>query len=171
MSKLISETYTEAPLAEEKAPVSDLRNYFEKKLNEVEFNSMSDYLTQHGLKVSAITLMEKTQCYRLIFNKSVLDFPKNWSVFKDIQSSDVIFIDQSLDEDFLLDVFSEVTGEYSHLAFVKDNQQVRLIYLPEEQSRDHVKWFRGYFDKKHHMSILDGLLAESSEELSEEGAA
>lgn len=155
ISKLISETYTEGAEKDQPNAVVDLRNYFERKLNEVEFISMNDYLDQHGLKMSDLKLQSDSQCYRLIYNKSILDFPNNWSVFKDIKSEDVIFVDQSLDQDFLLDIFSEITGESTNLALVKENQDVKLIYLPEEDSKEHVKWFRGFFEKKNQEQITE----------------
>lgn len=155
ISKLISETYTEAPDKDQPNAVVDLRNYFERKLNEVDFNSMSDYLIQHDLRMSALTFQEESKCYRLTYNESVLDFPSNWSIFKDIKSEDVVYVDQSLDQDFLLDIFSELTGIYSNLALVKEEKEVKLIYLPEEASKDHVKWFRGFFEKKNASEITE----------------
>jgi hypothetical protein len=149
ISKLISETYIEAPDKDQPNAVSDLRNYFEKKLNEVEFISMDDYLAQHCLKMSKLKLQAQTQCYRLIYKKSVLDFPSNWSIFKEIKNEDVVYVDQSLDQDFLLDIFSELTGNFSNIALIKEENVLKLIYLPEESSKEHVKWFRGFFEKKN----------------------
>lgn len=169
ISKLISETYTDSFDKDQPNAVSDLRNYFEKKLNEVEFISVSDYLNQHGLKMSPLTL-EASQCYRMIFNKSVLDFPMNWSVFKDLNNEDLIFVDQSLDQDFLLDIFSEVTGEHNNLALVKESKEVKLVFLPEEQSKEHIQWFRGFFEKKNHVEIMNNILLENTEAEDSEAA-
>lgn len=149
ISKLLTETYTEAPSKDQPNAVVDLRNYFERKLNEVDFNSLSDYLIQHDLRVSKLIFQNKTQCYRLVYNRSVLDFPSNWSIFKDIKTEDIVYVDQSLDQDFLLDIFFELTGIQTNLVLAKENGEVKLIYLPEEESKDHVKWFRGFFEKKH----------------------
>ena len=160
ISKLISETYTETSDKDQPNAVVDLRNYFERKLNEVDFLSVSDYLFQHNLKMSDLSYQNKSQCYRLVHNESVLDFPSNWSIFKEIKSENLIFVDSSLDQDFLLDIFSELTGEYTNLALVKEEQDVKLIYLPEEESKDHIQWFRGFFEKKNQMSFMDNLLAE-----------
>lgn len=162
ISKLISETYTESFEKDQPTAVSELRDYFEKKLNEVEFISINDYLTQHGLKVSPLKL-QNNQCYRMVYNKSTLDFPVNWSIFKDINSEDVIFVDQSLDQDFLLDIFAEVTGEQNNLALVKESKEVKLVFLPEEESKDHLKWFRGFFEKKHQDAMMDKLMDFSEE--------
>ena len=149
ISKLISETYTETSDKEQPSPVIDLRNYFERKLNEVEFLSIDDYLAQNNLSMSDLMLQEQTQCYRLTYNESVLDFPVNWSIFKEISTEDLVFVDQSLDQDFLLDIFSELTGGYTNLALVKENGKVKMVYLPEEASKEHIQWFRGFFEKKN----------------------
>lgn len=149
ISKLLTETCVEAPDKDQPNAVVDLRNYFERKLNEVDFISMSDYLIQHNLGMSMLSFQSKSQCYRLVFNGSILDFPSNWSIFKDIKSDDLVYVDQSLDQDFLLDIFSELTGSFTNIALVKDNNVVTLIYLPEEVSKDHIQWFRGYFEKKN----------------------
>jgi len=149
ISKLISETYTETSDKDQPNAVVDLRNYFERKLNEVDFLSVSDYLFQHNLKMSDLSYQNKSQCYRLVHNESVLDFPSNWSIFKDIKNEDLVYVDQSLDQDFLLDIFSELTGNFSNLALVKDNKEVKIIFLPEETSKEHIQWFRGYIEKKN----------------------
>jgi hypothetical protein len=97
----------------------------------------------------------------MIYNKSVLDFPMNWSVFKNINNEELIFVDQSLDQDFLLDIFSEVTGEHNNLALVRESQEVKLVFLPEDQSKEHIQWFRGFFEKKNHVEIMDNILMEN----------
>lgn len=153
ISKLISETYTEASDKEQPSPVIDLRNYFERKLNEVEFISIDDYLAQNDLSMSDLMLEEQTQCYRLIYNESVIDFPVNWSIFKEIGCEDLVYVDQSLDQDFLLDIFSEITGGYTNLALVKENGKVKMVYLPEEASKEHIQWFRGFFEKKNTAAV------------------
>ena len=101
ISKLISETYSESTEKDQPNAVVDLRNYFEKKLNEVDFISISDYLSQHNLSMSNVVFQTQSQCYRLVLNESVLDFPSNWSIFKEINSEDLVYVDQSLDQDFL----------------------------------------------------------------------
>ena len=149
ISKLISETYSDSTEKDQPNAVLDLRNYFEKKLNEVDFISISDYLSQHNLSMSNVVFQTQSQCYRLVINESVLDFPSNWSIFKEINSEDLVYVDQSLDQDFLLDIFSELNGGFFNLALVKDNTEVKLVYLPEEVSKDHIQWFRSFFEKKN----------------------
>ena len=142
-------------LISQPSDVLDLRNYFERKLNEVEFNSLTDYLTQNNLEMSELLLQDQTKCYRLIHNQSVLDFPSNWSIFKEIETKNLVYIDESLDQDFLLDIFSEVTGEYKNLALVKVDEEVKLIYVPEETSKEHLDRFRGFFEKKNQNTEQD----------------
>jgi hypothetical protein len=148
ISKLISETYSESAEKDLSNEVSDLRNYFEKKLNEVDFCSISEYMVQHKLSLSDLIFQSQTRCYRLINNKAVLDFPSNWSVFREIQNEKIIFLDQSLDQDNLLDIFSELNGQYFNVAILKYDSEIKLVYLPEEESKNHLKWFRSYFEKK-----------------------
>lgn len=149
ISKLIEETYTESVEKDQPNSFVDLRKYFEKRLNEVDFLSIADYLDQHQLTHQAISYQSKSGCYRLSFKQSVLDFPSNWSIFKDIKNTDLIYVDQSLDQDFLLDIFSELCGSHQNIVLVKENKEVQLVFLPDENSRDHVKWMRNYFEKKN----------------------
>jgi hypothetical protein len=167
ISKLISETYLDSTEKDLPNAIGELRDYFEKKLNEVEFISMDDYLSQHGLSMSPLTLHTNTSCYRLICNKAVLDFPTNWSIFRDLKTENLIFVDSSLDQDFLLDIFSELRGEFTNLALVKEDEAVKLIYLPEEQSKEHIQWFRGFFEKKNQVEIIDSVVAEENSKNSE----
>ena len=155
ISQLISETYIDNDIKEQPNTLVDLRHYFEKRLNEVDYISITDYIRQHNLKFSHLVLLEKTKCYRLVFNEAVLDFPSNWSIFKEVKNEEVIYLDSSLDEDFLLDVFSEVMGSFNNLIIVREESDVKLIFTPEEKSRDHVQWVRGYFEKKNQSGIKE----------------
>lgn len=149
MSKLIEETYTETIEKDQPDTFVDLRKYFEKRLNEVDFNSINDYLDQHHLSHQLLSFQDRSGCYRLSFKHSVLDFPSNWSIFKDISSSDLIYIDQALDKDFLLDIFSEICGSSQNIALVRENEQIQLVFLADENSYEHIQWLRNYFEKKH----------------------
>lgn len=149
ISKLIEETCTESIEKDQPNNSSDLRRYFEKRLNQVEFASLDDYLEQHQLGYYFLAFSLSTACYRLNFNHTVLDFPSNWSVFKEIKNTDVVFVDQSLDQDYLLDIFSELNGSLKNFALVKNCEKVQLIFLAPEESREHIKWIREYFEKKN----------------------
>jgi hypothetical protein len=155
ISQLISETYIDGDSKDQPNDCVDLRNYFEKRLNQVDYLSINDYIAQHNLVANDLELQERTKCYRLVINGSVLDFPSNWSVFKDLKNKELVFVDQSLDQDFLLDIFSEITGSYSNLAMVNEEKNVRVIFLPEDASKDHVQWIRGYLEKKGQSEIKE----------------
>lgn len=149
ISKLIEETYTEPVDKDQSNSFVDLRKYFEKRLNEVDFNSIEDYMAQHHLSHQELAFQKQSGCYRLSFKQSVIDFPSNWSIFEQISTTDLIFLDQAQDQDFLLDIFSEICGSTQNIALVKENQLVQLVFLPDEDSSDHVKWMRNYFEKKN----------------------
>ena len=155
ISKLISETYLEASDDDQPDALADLRDYYERKINEVEFFSMSEYLSQNNLTMSNLKLIKRTQCYRLIHDESVIDFPSNWSIFKNIKNNDIVYLDQSLDQDYLLDIFSEITGQCFNLALVQDDKTVMMIYLPEVSSKEHVQWLRCYFEKKNQEKVRE----------------
>jgi len=149
MSKLIAETYTESSDKDQPNAVGELRSYFEKKRNEVEFISLKDYVVQNNLKMNDVKFQSQTKCFRIIQKKTVLDFPSNWSVFKQILTEEIVYLDSSLDQDFLLDIFAEVNNESLNLLFLREADKVKIIYLPEETSRDHLQWFRGFIEKKN----------------------
>ncbi|MFA6237144.1 MAG: hypothetical protein WC635_07445 [Bacteriovorax sp.] len=149
ISKLIEETCTESVDKEQSSDFVDLRKYFEKRLNEVDFNSISEYLDQHHLTHQQLSLETRSGCYRLTFKQSVLDFPSNWSIFKDISSSDLIYVDQSADQDFLLDIFSEICGSFQNIVLVREHQTIELVFLPDETPHDHLTWMKNYFEKKN----------------------
>jgi len=149
ISRLLSETYTETDDHDQPNTFVDLRNYFEKKLNEVDFNSIASYLEHNSLKAIELSFQSNTLCYRLIMKDSILDFPSNWSIFKEIKSQDLIYIDSSLDQDFLLDIFAELNGEQANLALLKEESNVTMVFLPEEASKEHIRWMRSYFEKKN----------------------
>lgn len=149
ISKLIEETCTESVEKDQPNTSVDLRKYFEKRLNQVDFISIKDYLDQHHLSHQALVFQANTSCYRLSFKQSVLDFPSNWSIFKEIKDTDLLYLDQSHDQDFLLDIFSELCGSFQNIVLVKENQEIQLVFLPDESPSDHVKWMQNYFEKKN----------------------
>lgn len=155
ISKLISETYLDQSDKDQPNSFVDLRNYFEKRLNEVDYLCINEYLIQNELAFVELKMQGQSQCYRLVLKKSVMDFPSNWSIFKEIKSQDLIYVDQSLDQDYLLDIFSELTGSQSNLALVKDENQVKLVFLPEEVSKEHIQWMRMFFEKKNQEQIKE----------------
>lgn len=153
IAKLISETYdSEADDKDLPNSFVDLRNYFEKRLNQVDFLSLSDYIGQNQLSAVEFIFQSNSMCYRLIMKDSILDFPSNWSIFKEIKSQDLIYVDQSLDQDFLLDIFAELNGEYGNIALLKEGSVLKMVFLPEHDSKEHIQWMRSYFEKKNQVS-------------------
>jgi hypothetical protein len=149
ISKLIEETCTDGVEKDQPNSFVDLRNYFEKRLNEVDFISIADYLDQHHLDHQELSLQSQSGCYRLVLKQSILDFPSNWSIFSSIKDSDLVFLNQSMDQDYLLDLFAELCGNFQNIALVKENKKVKLVFLPEDSSMDHLKWMRDFFEKKN----------------------
>ncbi len=149
ISKLIEETYTESVEKDQPNTHVDLRMYFEKRLNEVDFGSISDYIDQNFLSHFQLVFINNIGCYRLTLKESVLDFPSNWSIFKDVSSSDLVYVDQSLDQDFLLDVMSELYGNIQSFILVRESDKVEMVLLSDEKSHEHIKWMRNYFEKKN----------------------
>jgi hypothetical protein len=149
ISKLIEETCnSQADESEQMGPAIDLRSYFEKRLNQVEYNSLMDYLGQNKISFKNLTFQKETGCYQLSWNETVLDFPSNWSIFQNIQTSELIFVDREVDGDFLLDIFAEVTGSFNNIAVTREEGTVNLVLLSEADYSEHSKWMIGYFAKK-----------------------
>ena len=149
ISMLIEETCNEPVEASQQEAPLDLRGYFEKRLNEIEFNSISDYLIKNNLKNYLLRLDLDSQCYRLSMNQKILDFPSNWSIFNEITNSQIVYLDRSRNNDFLLDIFEEICGTFQNIALVKDNNEIQFVFLPEEFSRGHLSWMHNYYDKKN----------------------
>ena len=155
ISQLISETYDDAPQKEQPNDVIDLRNYFEKKLNEIEFLSIKEYLTQNGLVAQSVKYIEQIKCFRIILNNHIIDFPSNWSIFNDLTKGNLIFLESKNDQDYLLEIFSELRGIQSNLAILNHDSQISMVFLPEELSKVHLKWFRGFFEKVNQLENLN----------------
>ena len=153
ISQLIEETYTESVEKELTDNTIDLRKYFEKRLNQVDFNSIREYIVQNHLSHQSLVLERSSGCFRLNFKDKTLDFPSNWSIFEEIKNSNLGYLDQSQDDSFLLDIFAELCGSHQNIVLVKENMDVQLVFIPEEESFDHVKWMKNYFIKKNELSF------------------
>ena len=149
ISQLIAETCKEPDEKDSTENFVDLRNYFEKRLNQVSFNSVSEYLCQQQLSFRPLVFENNIGCYRVEMNEMVLDFPSNWSIFKNISNSDFLYLDQSNDQDFLIDIFSELSESADNIAIVKEENEIQLIFLSNENSIEHKDWFKEYFNKKN----------------------
>lgn len=148
INQLINDTYEDVSELEMPAKIEDLRFYFEKKLNEVDYNSIINYIEQNSLKMHGLAYVEETKCFQISSEQMVIDFPSNWSIFKDFASEDLVYLDEGLDQDMLLDIFNEIIGEHLNLALVRDEDRCMVIYLSKEESKEHVRWFRNYLEKQ-----------------------
>lgn len=155
ISQLIEETYTESVEKDQADNTFDLRKYFEKRLNQVDFNSIREYVVQHHLSHQALLFEKTSGCFRLNFKDKILDFPSNWSIFGEIKNSDLVYLDQSQDDCYLLDIFAELCGSLQNIVLVKENMEVQLVFIPEEESFDHVEWMKNYFDKKNELKSVE----------------
>ena len=149
ISMLIEETCSEKAEKDQTENVIDLQKYFEKRLNQVDYISIEDYFVQNDLNHQTLNYESKNGCYRLIFKQTILDFPSNWSIFNQIKNSDFVFVDNNVDDDFLLDIFTELSGLSQNIALVKEKNNVQLVFLSTEESVDHVNWMNEYFKKKN----------------------
>ena len=149
MSQITEETCAEA--VEETAPGKcvDFQKYFEKRLNQFEFNSLIDYLDQQSLNHHSLEFQTTSLCYRLNIKDSILDFPSNWSIFEEISTKEIIPVDPSVDHNFLIDIFSELVGSVDNIVLLRDNQNIMLVFLQSTDSKDHLRWMYGYFEKKN----------------------
>jgi hypothetical protein len=93
--------------------------------------------------------------YRLLFKDSTLDFPSNWSIFGEIKTQDFVFLNQSQDEDFLLDIFSEMCGSLQNIILVKESKEVQLVFVSDEEANEHVGWIKNYFEKKNEEAMVE----------------
>ena len=152
ISMLIDETCNEKTEKDQPENVLDLQKYFEKRLNQVDYISIDDYFTQNELNYQPLKYEGKNGCYRLIYNQTILDFPSNWSVFNEIKNKNLIYLNTEADEDFLLDVFTELSGVSQNIALVKEKNEVKLVFLSNEESMEHIKWMSEYFNKKYNNS-------------------
>lgn len=148
LNTLINETYKDSATAESPCEVEELRFYFEKKLNEVDHASLVNYLDQNKIEHSSLSHNQTTRCYRMSYNEQVLDFPENWSFFKEIENEDFIYIDEDMDADMLLDIFSEMVEMEVNILVIKDESELRLIYLNRFDDKQHLEWTRIYLEKQ-----------------------
>ncbi len=122
--------------------VINLRDYFEKKVNEVEFLSLKEYLLDKNVKFATLNYQSKTKMYRMTLGDSVFDFPENWSVFKNLRTEN--YIEHIHDDDFLNDLFSEFIGYDYQLTFLVENDTNQMIFVPLHQLTKCKEWLREY---------------------------
>lgn len=147
ISKLIEETCNEEEAPAAKA-VESLSDYFDRKVNQVEFLSLSKYITQQGLESSKLSYNAETKCYRLEIKEMKLDFPSNWSVFEGLNQNNFAYINRENDHDFLCDIFSEIHKECESFILIQDHDDCNLITFSDYSGKLHSDWIKNYFEKK-----------------------
>ena len=150
ISKLINETCKEEQSEEklEEAKVFELSNYFEKRVNQVEFLSLEKYLTQQDLNSFTLSYNELNSCYRLETNNVTLDFPSNWSIFHTLKVNKLQWISAKENTDFLCDIFAEVLGSCEAFALTNDSGKFNITLFSDSSANDHYEWMLNYFSKK-----------------------
>ncbi|MCK6595499.1 MAG: hypothetical protein L6Q33_09890 [Bacteriovoracaceae bacterium] len=131
--------------------VVNLRDYFERKVNEVEYLNLHHYLTDNEIQFVTLALMPETNCYRMTLADQTFDFPKNWSVFEQLEK--VTYFQNEEDQDYLNDVFSELVGYSYQLAFINENNKSEMIFVPAADIHKCHEWFLAYTKKKDESKI------------------
>ncbi len=126
--------------------VVDLRTYFEKKVNEVEFIDLKAYLTSKEIKFAQMNLIPEIGTYRAVINEEIFDFPKNWSIFAELER--VSYYSNMTNEDHLNEIFSSLVGYTYQLAFVNEEKHIEMIFVPEADAVRCREWLMNYANKK-----------------------
>lgn len=127
---------------------TSLVNYFEKRLNEVDFLSLKTYLANEEILFLPMTYNEVTKCYRVVMDQTPIDFPSNWSIFSRFGSEQLVHVKASADKDFLCEIFLSHVGEVKIIMLATDENRSKLIFLSSEKSDKHLEWVENYFAKK-----------------------
>ena len=145
MKQIIDETYRDD--AAESSP-SNLVNYFEKRLNEVDYLSLTNYLVNEEILFIPMNLIEQTKCYRISLGNTLIDFPSNWSIFNNFSMEKLVYVNANKDEDFLCEIFLSYVGEVKILVLANDNIESKLIFLCNDFALKHLEWIENYFIKQ-----------------------
>jgi len=150
ISKLIEETCKEEQeeTPQEDGKVFELSNYFEKRINQVEFLSLEKYIVQQDLNSFELSYNQNNGCYRLTTNKMTLDFPSNWSLFHTLKINKLQWVNAHENTDFLCDIFSEVLGSCEAFALTNDNGKFNVTLFADGSANEHYEWMLNYFSKK-----------------------
>lgn len=110
ISKLLEETYQSLPASEVARSSMDLHEYFISKVAPVtdEIDEGDKFIKESGLSYYSFVYNPHSQCFRLKINDYLFDFPINWSVFSKILEQKWIEIDQSNDDDMLLQAIASI---------------------------------------------------------------
>lgn len=145
LKQITEETYQDD--VSTSSPIS-LVNYFEKRLNEVDFLSLKTYLSNEEVLFLPMSYKEATKCYRIAIGQSEIDFPSNWSIFSRLSSEQLVYLKASMDEDFLCEILSSIVGEVKIIVLATDENEPHLVFLSSEKSDKHLEWIENYFVRK-----------------------
>jgi hypothetical protein len=148
ITKLIEETCKDEKEDEAPAKVSELSDYFEKRVNQVEFLSLEKYLAQQDLQDFSLAFISNTKCFRLQDGKTTLDFPSNWSVFENVNVKAVQLIASESDTDFLCDIFNEAFDGCESFVLLNESGKCRVVLFKDHKYLEHYEWMLNYFSKK-----------------------
>jgi hypothetical protein len=145
MKQIIDETYQDDVTSS--SPIN-LVHYFEKRLNEVDFLSLKNYLTNENIQFLPLEFNQSTGCYRLVLDSSIIDFPSNWSIFSDLQSRQLNFVRATNDEDFLCEIFESHFENLKIMVLTNENNETQLIFLKSDDAEKNLDWIKNYFMNK-----------------------
>jgi hypothetical protein len=154
ISKLIEETCTDensenlnsGPTTK---PSEDLSSYFERRVNQVEYLSLAKYIFDQSLNAIELKFNNPTKCFKMKIGNIELDFPSNWSVFSNISTTEVIYVNRENDTEFLCDILTEISDHCESFMLVNDKNEVNLITFNDYSGQLHFEWMKAYFEKRN----------------------
>jgi hypothetical protein len=145
LKQITEETYNDEDVIS--SPVS-LVDYFERRLNEVDYISLKAYLENEEILSFLLSYNEQTKCYRATVGSFEIDFPSNWSIFSEFHDSKLAYVNAEEDSDSLCEVFLSLVGEVKFVVLASDHDMSRLIFLNSENAVKQCAWIEGYFQNK-----------------------
>jgi hypothetical protein len=145
MKQIIDETYHDDTTSS--SPIN-LVHYFEKRLNEVDFLSLKNYLSNEDIQFLPLEYNQITGCYRLVLDSNIIDFPSNWSIFSELQNRQFNYVRTTNDEDFLCEIFESHVGNLKIMVVTNDNNETHLIFLKSADAEKNLDWIKNYFLSK-----------------------
>lgn len=136
---------------EEVTNVVNLRDYFERKVNEVEYLNLHQFLTANNIRFVSLNYQTETKMYRMSLDGVDYDFPENWSFFQHIKNE--MYWEHHTDTEFLNEVFAELIGYNYQLAFVNEDAKCDMIFVPLQELKKCNEWLREYVIKKMEKKI------------------
>lgn len=131
--------------------VVNLRDYFERKVNEVEYLNLHQFLKENRVQFVELKYVAETKMYRMSLNGDIFDFPENWSFFQFIKRE--MYWEHHSDPELLNEVFSDLIGYHYQLAFVNENDMCDMIFVPTADFKKCNEWLREYVIKRMEQKI------------------